>query len=323
MSTKITRGSVSYTIPDAPGTDTHPDRSWYKTIIDIMLTNLNELDSLDTQAANEEKKKKDNSVPKTKQLNGITDTKTKKELEDARSSILTSDAPLFASDVNSIANNLNKIYKRAKNATNNPAATVSAKEVVTASKMQTFISTCIEISQALDPKATPIWNGDGSCKTSCETQCQVLCMLKCQAVCQLSCQSKCELSCQSKCQLTCQATCQLTCQATCEKGCQATCQLSCQETCQLRCQSGCQLACQDRCETSCQIGCQTSCQNKCEISCQVGCQLSCQAKCETACQTTCQTSCQTKCETSCQSACMLACQSCHGGTCHDQHCGGW
>ena len=177
LSTNVRRASVSYTIPDAPNKETHVDRSWYKTIIDIMLINLNELDSLDAQAANEAKKKTDNTVPKTKQLNGITDTATKKTLEDTRASILIADSPLFAKDINSIANNLNKIYKRAKSTTTNPAATVSSKEIVATDKLQTFISTCIEISQALDPKAQPIWNADGSCKTSCETNCQTLCQL--------------------------------------------------------------------------------------------------------------------------------------------------
>lgn len=33
--------------------------------------------------------------------------------------------------------------------------------------------------------------------------------------------------------------------------------------------------------------------------------------------------CALSCQVSCQQSCMLACQSCHGGTCHDQNCGGW
>ena len=33
--------------------------------------------------------------------------------------------------------------------------------------------------------------------------------------------------------------------------------------------------------------------------------------------------CAKTCQVSCQRICMLACQSCHGGTCHDQNCGGF
>ena len=33
--------------------------------------------------------------------------------------------------------------------------------------------------------------------------------------------------------------------------------------------------------------------------------------------------CALSCQVACQASCMLACQSCHGGTCHNQNCGGW
>lgn len=33
--------------------------------------------------------------------------------------------------------------------------------------------------------------------------------------------------------------------------------------------------------------------------------------------------CARSCQVSCQQSCQLACQHCHGGTCHDQNCGGW
>ena len=69
----------------------------------------------------------------------------------------------------------------------------------------------------------------------------------------------------------------------------------CDGTCQLSCQTGCQVGCQTSCQTGCQVSCQTSCQNTCQLSCQVACQTGCQ----------------------------VACQHCHGGTCHNQNCGGW
>ena len=69
----------------------------------------------------------------------------------------------------------------------------------------------------------------------------------------------------------------------------------CDGTCQLSCQTGCQVGCQVTCQTGCQVSCQTSCQNTCQLACQVACQTGCQ----------------------------VACQYCHGGTCHNQNCGGW
>lgn len=82
---------------------------------------------------------------------------------------------------------------------------------------------------------------------------------------------------------------------------------------------GCSVTCQSKCQAICQSACQTAC----EISCQDACKLACQSTCQSACQTACQYHCQTTCQTACQDACKLACQSCHGGTCHDQNCGGW
>ena len=82
---------------------------------------------------------------------------------------------------------------------------------------------------------------------------------------------------------------------------------------------GCSVTCQTKCQAICQSACQTACQ----ISCQDTCQLSCQEACQTACQNACQYGCQTTCQTACQEACQLACQSCHGGTCHNQNCGGF
>lgn len=219
MSTTVNRKTVKYTIPDAPDAETLVDRSWYKTVIDIMLTNLNELDSLDAHDANMEKKKKDNSIPPTKQLNGITDTTTKKELETARTNILKSDTPLYASDVNTIANNLNKIYARAR--TGSRASTVSKDEIVGVTKLQTFITACIEISESLDPKARAVWSDSGSCNVSCEKSCQTTCQKSCQIGCQVSCQSKCQLSCQTSCQLSCMTTCQKSCQSSCQLHCQS------------------------------------------------------------------------------------------------------
>ena len=218
MTTSVNRKTVKYTIPDAPPAESLVDRSWYKTVIDIMLTNLNELDSLDTHNANMQKKKTNNNIPPTKQLNGITDTATKNALESARSNILKADSPLYAKDVNTIANNLNKIYARARSGSR--ASTVAKDEVVGTTKLATFISACIEVSQALDPKANAVWGNDGTCNVGCEKACQTKCQTSCQVGCQVSCQSKCEL--------TCQATCQLSCQSTCQVSCQSTCQISCQ-----------------------------------------------------------------------------------------------
>lgn len=82
---------------------------------------------------------------------------------------------------------------------------------------------------------------------------------------------------------------------------------------------GCSITCQTKCQAICQSACQTTCQ----ISCQDTCQLSCQEACQTACQNACQYGCQTTCQTACQEACQLACQHCHGGTCHNQNCGGF
>ena len=83
--------------------------------------------------------------------------------------------------------------------------------------------------------------------------------------------------------------------------------------------SGCKITCQTKCQAICQGACQTAC----ELSCQQACQLACQDTCQTACQSACQTACQLTCQISCQQACQLACQSCHGGTCHNQNCGGF
>lgn len=218
MTTNVVRKTVRYTIPDAPPSESLVDRSWYKTVIDIMLINLNELDSIDTHNANMQKKKTDNNIPPTKQLNGITDTATKNALESARSNILKSDSPLYARDVNAIATNLNKIYARAKSGSK--ASAVAKDEIVGTTKLSTFISACIEVSQALDPKANAVWGNDGTCNVGCEKACQTKCQTSCQVGCQVSCQSKCEL--------TCQATCQLSCQSTCQVSCQSTCQISCQ-----------------------------------------------------------------------------------------------
>ena len=219
MSTNVVRKTVKYTIPDAPPVDSLVNRSWYKTVIDIMLTNLNELDSLATHESNMKKKKTDNNIAPTKQLNGITDTATKNELETARTNILKSNTPLYASDVNKIATNLNKIYKRSKDVSGT-ASTVAKDEIVGTSKLSTFISACIEISEALDPKANAVWGNDGTCNVGCEKSCQTKCQTTCQVGCQVSCQSKCELKCQTTCQLKCQTTCQLKCQTTCQVSCQ-------------------------------------------------------------------------------------------------------
>lgn len=218
MTTSVNRKTVKYTIPDAPPAESLVDRSWYKTVIDIMLTNLNELDSLDTHNANMEKKKTNNNIPPTKQLNGITDTATKNALESARSNILKADSPLYAKDVNTIANNLNKIYARARSGSR--ASTVAKDEIVGTAKLSTFISACIEVSQALDPKANAVWGNDGTCAVGCEIKCETKCEKQCQVGCMVSCQSKCELSCMTTCQTSCQSTCQLSCMTTCMISCQ-------------------------------------------------------------------------------------------------------
>ena len=218
MSTTVKRKTVSYTIPDPPGKESFVDRSWYKTVIDIMLTNLNELDSYDAQVKNEQARKNDNNLPPVKQLNGITDTATKKALETARSNILRTDTPLYASDVNAIATNLNKIYARAKSGSK--ASTVAKDEIVSTDKLSTFVSTCIEISESLDPRAERIWSNDGTCNVGCERVCMTKCQTSCQIGCQVSCQSKCELQCQVGCQVKCESTCQLRCQSTCQLSCQ-------------------------------------------------------------------------------------------------------
>ena len=218
MSTSVDRKTVEYTIPDAPNAESLVDRSWYKTVIDIMLTNLNELDSFDAHDENMEKKKKDNSIPPTKQLNGITDTETKLALEGARANILKKDSPLYASDVNTIANNLNKIYARAK--TGSKASTVSKDEVVSTTKLATFVAACIEISQALDPKAEAVWSDDGSCAVGCELKCET----KCESLCQIGCQIRCE----SRCELRCEVGCEIRCENRCETQCQSSCMINCQ-----------------------------------------------------------------------------------------------
>ena len=218
MSTSVTRKTVHYTIPDPPSSEELVDRSWYKTVIDIMLTNLNELDSFDTHNANMEKKKTDNTIPATKQLNGITDKATKLALETARTNILSPDTPLYAKDVNTIANSLNKIYARAKSGSH--ASTVSKDEVVKVSKLETFISTCIEVSQSLDPKANAIWSDDGKCNVGCEKSCMTKCMSVCQVGCMVSCQSSCELSCMTSCMVSCMTSCMVSCMTTCMVSCQ-------------------------------------------------------------------------------------------------------
>ena len=218
MSTDVTRKTVHYTIPDPPNSEELVDRSWYKTVIDIMLTNLNELDSFDTHNANMEKKKTDNSIPATKQLNGITDTATKLALETARTNILSPDTPLYAKDVNTIANSLNKIYARAKSGSH--ASTVNKDEVVKVSKLETFISTCIEVSQSLDPKADAIWSDDGNCNVGCEKSCMTKCMSMCQVGCMVSCQSSCELSCMTSCMVSCMTSCMVSCMTSCMVSCQ-------------------------------------------------------------------------------------------------------
>ena len=183
-----------------------------------MLTNLNELDSFDTHNANMEKKKTDNTIPATKQLNGITDTETKLALETARTNILSPDTPLYAKDVNTIANSLNKIYARAKSGSH--ASTVSKDEVVKVSKLETFISTCIEVSQSLDPKADAIWTDDGKCNVGCEKSCMTKCMDVCQVGCMVSCMASCELSCMTSCMVSCMTSCMVSCMTTCMVSCQ-------------------------------------------------------------------------------------------------------
>ena len=106
-------------------------------------------------------------------------------------------------------------------------------------------------------------------------------------------------------------------------GCSVTCQNACQAICQSACQSACQNACQATCQHACQAVCLSACQVACLISCETGCQVACQDSCQSACQNACQYGCQTTCQTACQDACQLACQSCHGGTCHNQNCGGF
>ncbi|MBR2248283.1 MAG: hypothetical protein IJ880_14885 [Bacilli bacterium] len=218
MSTSVTRKTVHYTIPDPPSSEELVDRSWYKTVIDIMLTNLNELDSFDTHNANMEKKKTDNTIPATKQLNGITDKETKLALETARTNILSPDTPLYAKDVNTIANSLNKIYARAKSGSH--ASTVSKDEVVKVSKLETFISTCIEVSQSLDPKADAIWSDDGNCNVGCELKCETKCMGVCQVGCMVSCMASCEVSCMTSCMTACMTSCMVSCMTTCMVSCQ-------------------------------------------------------------------------------------------------------
>ena len=106
-------------------------------------------------------------------------------------------------------------------------------------------------------------------------------------------------------------------------GCSISCQNVCQAICQSACQSACQNACQATCQHACQAVCLSACQVACEISCEIGCQVACQDSCQSACQNACQYGCQLVCQTACQDACQLACQHCHGGTCHNQNCGGF
>lgn len=104
------RGIVSYIEAKDQTKGNRPVRSYYGNLIDIILININERDSISRIASNP-----DNHGNRLTQLSGIANASVESALRVAKSRLITDEAPLFADDVNQIISN-----------TENLASTVAA-----------------------------------------------------------------------------------------------------------------------------------------------------------------------------------------------------
>lgn len=94
------RGIVKYEEAKDQQIGAWPERSYFIHLIDIILINLNERDSINRIASNP-----DNHTNKITQLSGINDKNVENSLNNTKTSVGTADTPLKAADMNVIINN--------------------------------------------------------------------------------------------------------------------------------------------------------------------------------------------------------------------------
>lgn len=177
MSQSVNRKTVNYTIPTVPVTGDPVDSSWYKSIINVILTNLNEYDS-NTALRNDESRR--HSVSSTgvnvRQLNGITTTSIRDSLNQSSSRVDTNDV-VYASDINNIVNNMNLVADRVGSTR---ISGVTQGAYITPQVLINMYNSAIKISNQLNGSAS-IWTNSGTCALTCQNSCQVSCQISCQS----------------------------------------------------------------------------------------------------------------------------------------------
>ena len=177
MSQNVSRKTVNYTIPTVPVTGDPVTSDWYKSIINVILINLNEYDS-NTALRNDESRRHwtTNTGVNVRQLNGITSTNIRDSLNYSSSRVDKNDI-VYASDINNIVNNMNAVADRVGSAR---ISGVTQGAYITPQVLMYIYNSAIRISNQLNGSAS-IWTNSGTCALTCQNSCQVSCQVSCQS----------------------------------------------------------------------------------------------------------------------------------------------
>lgn len=177
MSQNVNRKTVNYTIPTVPVTGDPVASDWYKSIINIILINLNEYDS-NTALRNDESRRHSvrNTGVNVRQLNGITSTNIRDSLNYSSSRVVKNDI-VYASDINNIVNNMNTVADRVGSTR---ISGVTQGAYITPQVLMNMYNSAVKISNKLNENAG-IWTNSGTCALTCQHSCQVSCQISCQS----------------------------------------------------------------------------------------------------------------------------------------------
>ena len=142
MSTKVTRQTVTYYLPDSPSREDFVENTFYNNTINCLLTNISELDSINAVTDNEISRKSGSGYDKT-----ITQTNTTSSW----------------TNYNALKNINNSIQKT---------------NIVTANDIGIIYNIAQLLLQQMNSKTDKYWT---TCQMVCQTACQATCQLACQS----------------------------------------------------------------------------------------------------------------------------------------------
>ena len=142
MSTKVTRQTVTYYLPDSPSREEFVENTFYNNTINCLLTNISELYSINAVTDNEISRKSGSGYDKT-----ITQTNTTSSW----------------TNYNALKNINNSIQKT---------------NIVTANDIGIIYNIAQLLLQQMNSKTDKYWT---TCQMVCQTACQATCQLACQS----------------------------------------------------------------------------------------------------------------------------------------------